>query len=197
MNFGTGVTEHEYPAIANTDSLCVIIQTMRIQLLSVFVPLLFFSCNQKETSGIEVIKFDIKIIDTLTKTSDTTYSTFIGRHDFYTEDVYAIKKDSLVTKILKDSLGNVVGINKSKNGVVIFAAEYYPNGQLKGKTQFKPGVIDGPVTYYYPDGRVKSIGQWHNYRQVGIWKNYQETGELKEIVYYDSSGDIIKTDSLH
>jgi antitoxin component YwqK of YwqJK toxin-antitoxin module len=170
---------------------------MNIRLVTAFVSLLFLSCNQKETSNIEVIKFDNKIIDTLTKTSDTTYSTFIGRYDFYTEDVYANKKDSLVTKILKDSLGNVVGINKSKKGIVILAAEYYTNGQLKGKTQFKPGIIDGPATYYYPNGRVRSIGQWHNYRQVGIWKNYEETGELKETIYYDSSGNILKTDSLH
>src|SRR5690348_16245787 len=153
---------------------------MNIRLLTAFISLLCLSCNLKETSNIEVIKFDNKIIDTLTKSSDTAYSTFIGRHDFYTEDVYLNKKDSLVTKIFKDSLGNVVGINKSKNGIIIFAAEYYPNGQLIGKTQFKSGIVDGPATYYYPNGRINNIGRWHNYRQVGVWKTYEETGKLKE-----------------
>jgi antitoxin component YwqK of YwqJK toxin-antitoxin module len=155
-----------------------------------------FSCKQQETSSIEIIKFDNKLIDTLKKTSDTTYSTFIGRHDFYTADFYVINKDSFITKIFKDSLGNVVGLNKSKNGVTIFAAEYYSNGQLIGKTQFKPGTIDGPATYYYSDGRIKSKGQWHDYAQVGIWKHYKENGELRATIYYDSSGSVIKTDSI-
>jgi hypothetical protein len=135
-------------------------------------------------------------IDTLKATSDTTYSSFIGRNDFYTADFYVTKKDSVITKILKDSLGNVVGINKSKNGIVQFAAEYYPNGQIIGKTQFKPGTLDGPATYFYPDGRISSKGQWHHYAQVGIWKEYKENGKLVATIYYDSSGKIIKTDSI-
>ncbi len=169
---------------------------MIIRLFLLFLLLLNFSCRQKETSGIEVIKIDKKFIDSLHNISDTTYTTFIGRHDFYTADFYVTYKDSLLTKVLKDSLGNVVGLNKSKEGVVFFAAEYYPNGQLIAKTDFKPGTVDGPATYYYPDGRIKSTGLWRNYAQVGIWKNYNENGELKEVVHYDDKGYIIKTDTV-
>jgi len=169
---------------------------MTIRLILFCFIITLFSCGQRETSAVEIIKFDNKLIDTLKTTSDTSYSTFIGRHDFYSADFYVINKDSMITKILKDSLGNVVGLNKSKNGVTMFAAEYYPNGQLIGKTQFKPGTIDGPAIYYYSDGRIKSKGQWHDYAQVGIWKNYKENGELQATIYYDSSGKIIKADSL-
>jgi antitoxin component YwqK of YwqJK toxin-antitoxin module len=158
--------------------------------------IILFSCKQREISAIEIMKFDDRLIDTLKKTSDTTYSNFIGRHDFYTADFYVIKKDSVITKILKDSVGNVVGLNRSKNGIVFFAAEYYPNGQIIGKTQFKLGTVDGPATYYYSDGRIKSKGQWHDYAQVGIWKDYKENGELQATIYYDTNGKIIKTDSL-
>ena len=161
-----------------------------------FTILILFSCKQKEISGIEVAKFDEKIIDSLQNASDTSYSTFIGQHDFYTADFYVTKNDSTTTKIAKDSLGNVVGVIKSKNGVVFFAAEYYPNGQLIGKTQFKPGTIDGPATYYYSNGRIKTTGQWHNYAYTGTWKNYEENGELKEVVIYDSNGNIIKADTI-
>jgi antitoxin component YwqK of YwqJK toxin-antitoxin module len=167
--------------------------TNRLSFVLIFM---LVSCKQKETSQIEVIKFNRKLIDSLQRTSDTAYSTFIGRHDFYTADFYVTNTDSLITKILKDSLGNVVGLNKSKNGVVLFAAEYYPNGQIIGKTQFKPGTTDGPATYYYPDGRIKSIGQWHNYAQVGTWRYYKENGKLQELVYYDSSGKIVKSDTI-
>ena len=57
-------------------------------------------------------------------------------------------------------------------------------------------MIDGPATYYYPDGRIKSFGVWRNYSQVGIWKNYYENGELNEIVQYNDNGDIIKTETI-
>jgi len=169
---------------------------MTIRLLFTAIILTLFSCKQKDISDVEVIKFDKKLIDSLQNASNTTYSVFIGQHDFYTEDFYVTKKDNIITKILKDSLGNVVGLNKSKSGVMFFSAEYYPNGQLKGKTQFKPGTIDGPAIYYYSDGRIKSTGQWHNYAQSGTWKNYKKNGELEEVAYYDSSSNIIKTDTI-
>ena len=169
---------------------------MNNRLLLLFPVLLTFSCTQKETSGIEVIKFDKTLIDSLQHSSDTSYTEFIGRYDFYSAHFYLTYKDSLVTKVLKDSLDNVVGVNKSKNGVVFFATEYYPNGQLIGRTEFKPGIIDGPATYYYPDGRIKSFGIWRNYSQVGIWKNYSENGELKEIIEYNDNGDIISTETI-
>lgn len=169
---------------------------MSVRLILYCLIIILVSCRQWETSAIEIIKFDNKLIDTLKATSDTTYSTFIGRHDCYSADFYVLKKDSFITKILKDPLGNVVGLNKSKNGVIVFAAEYYSNGQQIGKTQFKPGTIDGPAIYFYSDGRIKSKGQWHDYAKVGIWKNYKENGELQATIYYDSSGNIIKTDSI-
>ena len=196
LYFCSGRKIIECPAIANAWTLGVINQNMAIRKILLCFVITLFSCKQRETSAIEITKFDKKLIDTLKTTSDTIYSSFIGRHDFYTADFYAIKKDSIVTQILKDSLGNVVGLNKSKNGIVLFAAEYYPNGQIIGETQFKPGTHDGPATYFYPDGRISSKGQWHNYAQVGVWKEYKENGNLVATIYYDSSGKIIKTDSI-
>ena len=87
---------------------------MNNRLLLLFPVLLTFSCTQKETSGIEVIKFDKTLIDSLQHSSDTSYSEFIGPYDFYSANFYVSYKDSLVTKVLKDSLDNVVGLNKSK-----------------------------------------------------------------------------------
>ena len=154
------------------------------------------SCQSSEHSKIEVIKFDPRLIDTLTKDSDTSYTEFIGSEDLYSADYYITKSDSLVTKILKDSVGNVIGLNKSRKGEVFFAAEYYPNGQIIGKTDFPPGKVDGSATYYYPDGRIKSTGQWHDFKQTGIWKEYTEQGQLREVVHYDNDGNIIKTDKI-
>ena len=156
----------------------------------------FCSCKQKKLSNIEVIKLDTTFIDSLRRASDKYYTHVIGGNEFYFEDFYHNFKDSTKTKIFKDSLNNIVWVKKYKNWVIFFSAEYYPNGQLKGKTKFPPGKVDGPATYYYPDGRVRSEGQWHNHRQVGTWMNYNDKGELEKIEYYDNYGKNIRADSI-
>ena len=75
-----------------------------------------FSCKQSKLSDIEIIKFNPKIIDSLKQASDTSYNEIIGASDFYAADYYITRKDTITTKILKDSLGHVVAVNKSKNG---------------------------------------------------------------------------------
>jgi antitoxin component YwqK of YwqJK toxin-antitoxin module len=152
------------------------------------------SCKQSKLSSIEVIKFNPKIIDSLKQASDTSYTEIIGRSDFYTADYYISKRDSITTKILKDSLGHVVAVNKSKNRQTLFAAEYYTNGQLIGQTKFISGKIDGPALYYYANGRTRSIGQWHDFKQSGTWKDYDEQGRLEKITHYNDDGKIIKTE---
>ena len=154
------------------------------------------SCSQPSLSNIEIIKFNPKIIDSLKNSSDTMYTENFEEGDFRTIDYYITVEEDLVTKVLKDSMGNIVGLNKSRNGTVFFTAEYYPNGQLIGKTHFVPGKIDGPATYFYPDGRVRSLGQWKEFKMYGIWKNYYDNGELKEIVEYDSTGNIVKQETF-
>ena len=152
------------------------------------------SCKQSKLSDIEVIKFNPKIIDSLKQASDTSYTEIIGASDFYTADYYITRKDSITTKILKDSLGNVAAINKSKNSQTFFAAEYYINGQLVGQTKFISGKVDGPATYYYANGRIKSIGQWHDFKQSGTWKDYNVQGKLEKITHYNDDGKIVKTE---
>jgi len=169
--------------------------TNRHFLLGLFL-ITIFSCYQSKLSDVIVIKFDTKLIDSLKKNSDTIYNQVIRRTDFYDMDYYINKGDSITTKILKDSLGNVVGLNSSKNGRVLFASEYYSNGQLKGKTQFLNGKIEGPALYFYSDGRIKGIGQWHDYKQLGVWKDYDEQGRLEKITNYDDSGNIIRTELI-
>ena len=156
--------------------------------------ILALSCNQSKLSDSEVIKFNPKIIDSLKQVSDTSYTEIIGRSDFYTADFYITKRDALTTKILKDSLGHIVAVNKSKNGQTLFDAEYYTNGQLIGQTKFFLGKVDGPATYYYANGRIRSIGQWHDFKQSGTWKYYDEQGRLEKITQYNVDGKIIKAE---
>jgi antitoxin component YwqK of YwqJK toxin-antitoxin module len=143
------------------------------------------SCGQTQKSDIEIIKFDIKIIDELQKTSDTTYIEQVGRADFYTIEYFINRKDNVTTKIFKDSLKNVVAHTKSINDKVFFAIEFFPNGQARGKLPEKiDGEYNGTARYYYEDGRVKSEGQFKKGLWSGEWKNYDKNGTLISIDDY-------------
>lgn len=142
------------------------------------------SCNQVERSEIEIKKFGKNKIDSLARVSDTVFTEFVGRHDFYTIDHYLVKKDSIEAKVFRDSLGKVVAYNYAINGKMEFVAEYYPNGQIIGDLQLD-GSGTGPVTYYYPDGRIRSKGRFKNHNQTGTWKEYNEDGTLKDVDHYE------------
>ena len=165
-----------------------------MRLIFVVLMLGIISCNEHEVSDIEVIKFNMRIIDSLRSVSDTSFTELTGRSDFFTTEYYINRRDTTQTKIYKDSAGNVVGIIKSKHDIRHFSAEYYPNGQLRGKTDFSHGKVDGPATYYYQNGRIKSVGKWADYKKVGIWKEYSESGALKVVIHYDNNGQMIKTE---
>ena len=170
---------------------------MREMIHLILLGLLFFiqSCGQEKLSDIEVIKFDTKEIDDLKRTSDTTYTEQIGRADFFTVDYYINNKDSVTSKIFKDSLGNIVGFNKSKNDKVFFVAEYFPNGQIMGKLpERRNGELDGVARYYYEDGRIRSEGQLKKGLWSGQWKEYDKGGHLISIDEYgDGNVNPIKT----
>jgi len=153
------------------------------------------SCLQKKKLEIEVLKIDQQFMVNLKSESYLLDSRILGPGEFYSEDVYFDKKKSIKIRLLKDSLGNVVAINKSKEGVILFIAEYYPNGQIKGKLSYVDGKINGPATYYYASGAKEREGQWHDHTPFGRWKTYKENGELLSTIYYDDNGHLIKTDS--
>jgi len=56
--------------------------------------------------------------------------------------------------------------------------------------------VNAKKTYFYSDGRIKSTGQWHDYKQWGVWKNYDEQGKLEKITNYDDSGNINSTELI-
>ena len=139
-------------------------------------------CKQTQRSDIEVIKFDNQIIVDLQKGSDTTYTEYTGQYESYIAEYFVNRSDSLITKILKDSFENVVGLHVTKNDHLLTVAEYYRNGQLKGKLPEKiKGKYNGLARYYYEDGRVRSEGQFSNGLWSGEWKNYDEQGHLISI----------------
>lgn len=156
--------------------------------------LLLVSCTERERSEVEIVKYDKRFIQDIKSKYDSTYLEASRRTDFWNIEHYVTGTTDKM--IFKDSLNNIIGIIIRENGVHSFAQEYYPNGQAKAKTKFKSGTIDGPATYYYEDGRIKSIGLWENYKRVGQWKEYDKDGFLKSIEYFDKNGKLEKEERI-
>jgi antitoxin component YwqK of YwqJK toxin-antitoxin module len=153
------------------------------------------SCTGKERSEIEVIKYDRQLVKDIQSTHDSVYTETPKRKDFWIIEHY-LTGSTKEKIILKDSLENIIGIVIRENGINSFAQEYYANGQLKGKTDFVPGKIEGPAKYYYEDGRIKSRGEWFDYKQIGEWKDYDKEGYLILIKHYDDNGKLIREEKL-
>ena len=153
---------------------------------SLIIVLVLMSCNVNTKSKIVVHKINRDSIYKIIMERYILINTDTpARHDFYYIYQYKNKGDSSIFKILEDSLHNIKGINISRNGINIFGAEYYANGQIKGDVPInKSGETEGLATYYYEDGRIRCKGYWKEYQQVGEWK------------YYDKDGNPVKSDSL-
>lgn len=92
--------------------------------------------------------------------------------------------------------------------------DYYLNGNLKGKGQFKEGKLEGKrwlffddgsvseeLNYengfpegkeikYFPNGTVKQIGYYREGYEVGEWKKFHPNGELKQVSNFSKNGKL-------
>jgi antitoxin component YwqK of YwqJK toxin-antitoxin module len=59
------------------------------------------------------------------------------------------------------------------------------NGKIIHKAFYVEGKPHGIVTYFYPNGEVKSIGKCDNGTRVGIWNFYFENGNIESEITYD------------
>lgn len=171
---------------------------MRITILIILsLIVVLSSCHPKEkSSAIEIILVDKARIDSIRGGSDTNYTRMIGAGEFNKAEQWVSKKDSSITKVLKDTADRIVGIVKFKRGIRVAYEEYYPNGQLKGKLPLnEAGQFDGASRYYHENGRVKMEGDYKNGFFRGSWRNYDEHGRLLSIDEYDANGQMIKSKS--
>jgi hypothetical protein len=156
---------------------------------------LLTSCSKKERSEIELVKLDKEFIEGIRSKYDSTYLESRKKGDTWTIEHYWTRP-TIEKMIVKDSLDNINAIVIQENEKYIFAQEYYPNGQAKGKIGFVSGKVDGPVVYYNEDGRIWSKGQYASDMNVGEWKKYDKDGYLVSIKYYDDKGQLEKEETI-
>ena len=168
---------------------------MKSQIIVLIFFIGFSSCSQRERSEIERVTIDQELL-TRIRTTYTSSSVDTPRgYDFYRVEIYEVDS-TRQNLVFKDSLDNILSIRMKENDLDIFVQEFYSNGQVKGKTDFAPGKIDGPAKYYYQDGRVKAIGQWQGGERTGTWKWFEENGLLRTTAIFDENGHLIKSDTV-
>jgi hypothetical protein len=144
---------------------------------NLFCLILFVACGSPNRSNIEILKIDSVQLKHVWEADHSPTIDTLRRPDFYTKERYINKNDSIVTVLLKDSIGYIVGMRQTKSGINIFVCEYYPNGQAKGKIPLTDsGISDGLTTYYYEDGRISAQGNLKDGIRVGTWKEYDNQG---------------------
>lgn len=71
--------------------------------------------------------------------------------------------------------------------------DYYMNDTVAFEAVMDSGYIDGPATYFYPSGVVKSSGYYRRGKRAGIWKFFYETGNVRQVVNYVWGYPLINT----
>lgn len=166
---------------------------MRLNLSFFAAVTLFLSCTQNSGDP----KTNAKTInrpwlDSIIKTSDSTYSKPYKRTDFVTAIFYINKKDSSVCQLMKDSADSIRQIIIAKNNIRTFFAQYYSNGNLQAELPLDEfGQHHGTGTFYYEDGTVQSSGSFNHGLKSGEWKIYDGKGKLLTTDSYDKDGQLI------
>lgn len=157
---------------------------------------MFAACREmpQQYSGVEIIKVNNARLDLIRNNSDSGFTRIIGAGEFYSAEQYFNIKDSVISKIMKDTAGHITGFVQFSKNIRTDYAEYYSNGQLKAKLLLDDkGRFEGPAAYYYEDGRVKSEGLYAQGFFSGTWKNYSPEGKLVSTDEYDANGQLTRS----
>ena len=172
--------------------------------MKIFIPvaaivMMCIACKSTKKDAIaHVIKVDTAFLDSIRHNSDTGFTRIIGAGEFYSAEQYYTGRDSIVSKIMKDTAGHITGFVQFHKNVRTAYAEYYANGQLKAALlPDSEGRFDGQAVYYYEDGSIKSEGVYDKGFFSGTWKNYSAAGVLISTDEYDANGQLIRSVTLN
>ena len=96
----------------------------------------------------------------------------------------------------KNDLKNGEEIEYYSNGDILHKIEYkngkldgtymnfYPGNKLEGKVTYKDGIKEGPAEFYYENGNLRAVGQFHLDKKDGEFLEYNSDGTLNYKVNY-------------
>ncbi|MEO6670284.1 MAG: hypothetical protein ABIN36_12455 [Ferruginibacter sp.] len=157
--------------------------------------LLLFGCENTAPVSKHRSTVDMKMLDSIRKNSDSTYSELYGRNDFVTAEYFISKKDSTTTQVMSDSSKIIRQVIIAKNKRRIYFTQFYANGQLMFKNHLDDyGQFNGESSSFYESGRLKRTGIYKNGFYHGNWKNYDENGKYISTDEYDGNGQEVNSE---
>ena len=157
----------------------------------IFVLSLLFICSCTQKNSHDKL-LATSFIDSIIKSSDSTYTKPYYRTDFVTATYYINKKYSTLCQLMKDSAGKIRQIIITKKNARIFFGSYYKNGQLQADLPLDEfGQYHGTGTFYYENGSRQSTGNYTHGFKTGEWIVYDEKGKIKVTDSYDINGNIL------
>lgn len=63
--------------------------------------------------------------------------------------------------------------------------DFDPEGRKECQGTYRANRVEGPVTFFYENGRVKSTGQYRDWkRPIGEWVYYDQQGQVAHRITY-------------
>ena len=116
------------------------------------------------------------------------------------EEENGVEIETTINEVVEDTTTTVAPDTLTKSGETV---EYHPNGAVKmrgklndngmrhglwisfydngikwSEAYYIDGVLDGHSITFFPNGKVRYIGEYKNGDKTGTWKFYDEAGEL-------------------
>lgn len=110
--------------------------------------------------------------ETVSKYDDGPKYFIRGSDKAYTGFLYASYDNGEMMSVqqFEEGVGNGIWIN------------YAPDGRKECQGTYVNNRVEGPVTFFYEDGSIKSEGQYREWkRPIGLW------------TYYDRQGNVVST----
>lgn len=73
-------------------------------------------------------------------------------------------------------------LNSARTGLWI---SYYENGSKWSESYYVDGVQDGHSLTFYPNGKVRYIGEYKQGERIGEWKFYDEEGVVTKTEIFE------------
>ncbi|MCB9224667.1 MAG: hypothetical protein R2780_00080 [Crocinitomicaceae bacterium] len=129
--------------------------------LHIALVLFLISCSDEEKKGIVEIETSIdeseivkpEIVDTISKPGETV--------EYHPNGAVKIRGKL-----------NEMG---QREGLWI---SYYDNGVKWSESYYVNGILDGHSLTFFPNGKVRYVGEYKNGEKSGTWKFYDELGEF-------------------
>jgi antitoxin component YwqK of YwqJK toxin-antitoxin module len=82
--------------------------------------------------------------------------------------------------------GNIQTMQEYVNGIGNGKwIDFNPEGIKECEGTYKNNRVEGPVTFFYENGSVKSKGQYLHWKKpIGLWKYYDKKGNLVHTMTY-------------